>query len=66
MIIHHFDLQPQFKYVNYFIYTSHQNLCQLPTSYSDFKEHGISAIIAFKLHSIAPFWTLAYQMQSFI
>ena len=24
MIILHFDLQPQFKYVNYFIYTSHQ------------------------------------------
>ena len=27
MIILHFDLQPQFKYMNYFIYTSHkQNL----------------------------------------
>ena len=25
MIILHFDLQPQFKYVNYFIYTSHKN-----------------------------------------
>ena len=24
MIILHFDLQPQFKYMNYFIYTSHQ------------------------------------------
>ena len=23
MIILHFDLQPQFKYMNYFIYTSH-------------------------------------------
>ena len=23
MIIPHFDLQPQFKYMNYFIYTSH-------------------------------------------
>ena len=23
MIILHFDLQPQFKYINYFIYTSH-------------------------------------------
>ena len=26
MIILHFDLQPQFKYMNYFIYTSHQNI----------------------------------------
>ena len=25
MIILHFDLQPQFKYMNNFIYTSHQN-----------------------------------------
>ena len=24
MIVLHFDLQPQFKYMNYFIYTSHQ------------------------------------------
>ena len=24
MIILHFDLLPQFKYMNYFIYTSHQ------------------------------------------
>ena len=24
MIILHFDLQPQFKYMNYFIYTLHQ------------------------------------------
>ena len=29
MIILHFDLQPQFKYMNYFIYTSHQNLLKL-------------------------------------
>ena len=25
MIILHFDLQPQFKYMNYFMYTSHHN-----------------------------------------
>ena len=25
MVILHFDLQPQFKYMNYFIYTSHQS-----------------------------------------
>ena len=25
MIILHFDLQPQFKYMNYFIYTSRQD-----------------------------------------
>ena len=24
MIVLHFDLQPQFKYMNYFIYTSHK------------------------------------------
>ena len=26
MIVLHFDLQPQFKYMNYFIYTSHQSV----------------------------------------
>ena len=30
MIILHLDLQPQFKYMNYFIYTSHQNLSGYP------------------------------------
>ena len=29
MIILHFDLQQQFKYMNYFIYTSHHELNQL-------------------------------------
>ena len=26
MIILHFDLQPQFKYMNYFIYASHKKI----------------------------------------
>ena len=29
MIILHFDLQPQFKYMNYFIYTSHHKWLSL-------------------------------------
>ena len=32
MIILHFDLQPQFKYMNYFIYTSHQSTFNRETS----------------------------------
>ena len=28
MIILHFDLQPQFKYMIYFIYTLHQKYCR--------------------------------------
>ena len=35
MIVLHFDLQPQFKYMNYFIYTSHQIYFSCSDSVSD-------------------------------
>ena len=49
MIILHFDLQPQFKHMNYFIYTSHHDILYIIVSQNSILEkksnHSVSSLI---------------------